>query len=297
MRSAPSLRRASTTTRRRCTSPCAKGTLRSCRRSSSAAPTTLVTRAIRSATRCRRSPATVASTRSRPCSKVRSRAGLRTSGSRPGEIDYEQDADQLRFDRAVHDGKRKDVERLLAARPELARNALSSWAEGVLMMPAKKRDRPLLDLLLKHGAQVPDLSKWGRFYYFKHDDVAALLLAHGMNARHRTWHGVTLLHDMAQSGDAAKARLLLENGAEIDAVEEEYRSTPLGLAARWGRRADRRATPRARRESECSRRRVEHAARLGAQEGPSRNRTPSRGRGRRRISHGALRASPSWTRD
>ncbi len=154
-----------------------------------------------------------------------------------GEIDYEQDEEQLRFDRAVHDGKRKDLERLLATRPALARNELSSWAEGVLMMPAKKRDRPLLELLLTHGAQVPALSKWGRFYYFQHDDVAALLLQRGMSAQHKTWHGVTLLHDMAQSGDLAKARLLLDHGAEIDAIEDEYRSTPLGLAARWGRRA------------------------------------------------------------
>jgi len=153
-----------------------------------------------------------------------------------GEIDYEQDGEQLRFDRAVHDGKRKDVERLLSARPDLARNELSSWAEGVLMMPAKKRDRVMLDLLLKHAAQVPPVSKWGRFYYFKHDEIAALLLERGMNAQHRTWHEVTLLHDMAQSGDVAKARLLLDHGAAIDAIEEEYRSTPLGLAARWGQR-------------------------------------------------------------
>ena len=153
-----------------------------------------------------------------------------------GQIDYGQDDQQLRFDRAVHDGKRKDVERLLAARPELARNDLSSWAEGVLMMPANRRNRALLELLLTHGAQVPEMSKWARFYYFKHDDIAAFLLARGMSARHRTWHDVTLLHDMAQSGDVAKARLLLENGAELDAVEEEYRSTPLGLAARWGHR-------------------------------------------------------------
>ena len=153
-----------------------------------------------------------------------------------GEIDYEQDEDELRFDRAVHDGKRKDVERLLAERPELARNELSSWAEGVLMMPANRRNRPLLELLLGHGAQAPATSKWARFYYFKHDDIAAFLMERGMSPRHRTWHGVTLLHDMAQHGDLAKARLLLDHGAELDAVEEEYRSTPLGLAARWGRR-------------------------------------------------------------
>ena len=163
--------------------------------------------------------------------------GLAHKWIETGEIDYEQDAEQLRFDRAVHDGKRRDVERLLASRPELARNELSSWAEGVLMMPAKRRDRPMLDLLLEHGAQVPEMSKWGRFYYFKHDDIAALLLEHGMSAQHRTWHGVTLLHDMAQGGDLPKARLLIEHGAELDAIEDEYRSTPLGLAARWGRRS------------------------------------------------------------
>ena len=162
--------------------------------------------------------------------------GLAHKWVETGEIDYEQDDEQLRFDRAVHDGKRKDVERLVAARPDLVRNELSSWAEGVLMMPAKKRDRVLLEVLLKQGAQVPLVSKWGRFYYFKHDEIAALLLAQGMSAQHRTWHEVTLLHDMAQSGDVAKARLLLDHGAAIDAVEEEYRSTPLGLAARWGQR-------------------------------------------------------------
>jgi ankyrin repeat protein len=162
--------------------------------------------------------------------------GLARKSVDTGEIDYEQDADQLRFDRAVHDGKRRDVERLLAARPELARNELSSWAEGVLMMPANRRNRALLEVLLLHGARVPLMSKWARFYYFKHDDVAAFLMERGMSAHHRTWHGVTLLHDMAQNGDLAKARLLIDHGAELDTIEDEYRSTPLGLAARWGRR-------------------------------------------------------------
>lgn len=154
-----------------------------------------------------------------------------------GEIDYEQDADQVRFDHAVHDGKRRDVERLLAARPDLARNELSSWAEGVLMMPANRRNRALLEVLLLHGATVPLMSKWARFYYFKHDDIAVFLMERGMSPHSRTWHGVTLLHDMAQNGDLAKARLLIDHGAELDVVEDEYRSTPLGLAARWGRRS------------------------------------------------------------
>jgi uncharacterized protein len=41
---------------------------------------------------------------------------------------------------------------------------------------------------------------------------------------------------MAYTGDLNKARLLLDHGAEINAIDEEYGSTPLGYAARWGRR-------------------------------------------------------------
>ena len=130
---------------------------------------------------------------------------LAKSWSETGNIDYRQDTKQARFDRALHDSKLREVDRLLTARPDLATNELSSWAEGVLMMPAKKRDFRVLELLLRRGAQVPDLSKWGRFYYFKHADVAQLLLESGMSARHQTWQRVTLLHDMAQSGDLAKA--------------------------------------------------------------------------------------------
>jgi uncharacterized protein len=154
-----------------------------------------------------------------------------------GSIDYRQDGEQVAFDGALHAGKLREAEKLLAARPELARNELSSWAEGVLMMPANRRKRDLLELLLAHGAEVPAMSKWGRFYYFKHDDIASLLMERGMSARHRTWHDVTLLHDMAQCGDVKKARLLLDRGADIGAIDEEYRSTPLGLAARWGQNA------------------------------------------------------------
>jgi ankyrin repeat protein len=39
---------------------------------------------------------------------------------------------------------------------------------------------------------------------------------------------------MAQDGDLEKVRLLLDHGADINALDEEYRSTPLGFAARWG---------------------------------------------------------------
>jgi ankyrin repeat protein len=56
----------------------------------------------------------------------------------------------------------------------------------------------------------------------------------GMNPNHMNWQHVTLLHDMTRRGNIPKARLLLDHGADINAADEEYRSTPLGLAARWG---------------------------------------------------------------
>jgi ankyrin repeat protein len=40
---------------------------------------------------------------------------------------------------------------------------------------------------------------------------------------------------MAADDERAKARLLLDHGAELNAIDDEYRSTPLGIAARWGR--------------------------------------------------------------
>jgi len=61
------------------------------------------------------------------------------------------------------------------------------------------------------------------------------MMERGMNPNHRNWHRRTLLHDVAASGYLERTRLLLEYGAEIDPIDEEYRSTPLGLAARAGR--------------------------------------------------------------
>lgn len=151
-----------------------------------------------------------------------------------GVIDYRLDDMQQRFEKAVHQNDLRKVETLLKERPELAIEETASWGEGVLMMPANRGWREMIDLLMRYGAGVPALSKWAPEYYFKHYDIAAFLLANGMNANHMSWQRVTLLHDMAQRGNIPKARLLLDHGADIDAVDDEYRSTPLGFAARWG---------------------------------------------------------------
>jgi ankyrin repeat protein len=94
----------------------------------------------------------------------------------------------------------------------------------------------MIELLIEHGARVLDVSKWGRYYYFEHVEVARVLLERRMNPNHMNWQHVTLLHHIAHEGSVEKARLLLDHGADINAVDEEYRSSPLGIAARFGQR-------------------------------------------------------------
>ena len=83
---------------------------------------------------------------------------------------------------------------------------------------------------------MPKVSKWAPFYYFKHYEIAKLLLEHGMDPNHMSWHRLTLLHHMAAAGELAKATLLLDHGADVDAIDLEYQSTPLGVAVRSGQR-------------------------------------------------------------
>ncbi|HXA51847.1 MAG TPA: ankyrin repeat domain-containing protein, partial [Candidatus Acidoferrum sp.] len=136
----------------------------------------------------------------------------------------------------LNDNALEELEQRLKERGALENQGVAFWNEGVLAGPARDGNVAAVELLMRYGARVPDVTKWGRYYYFKHTDVARVLLENGMNPNHMNWHHVTLLHDMAQDGDLAKARLLLDHGADVNAIDEEYRSTPLGFAARWGQR-------------------------------------------------------------
>ena len=154
-------------------------------------------------------------------------------------IDYGADtnASELReFELLIGENKLLEVEEVLKRSPELMKASEAFWAEGILAGPANGNRREMIELLMRYGATVPDASKWGPYYYFKHYETAKLLLERGMNPNHTNWHHVTMLHYMAQQGEVEKAKLLLDYGADIDAVDEEYQSTPLGFAARWGRK-------------------------------------------------------------
>jgi len=140
------------------------------------------------------------------------------------------------IDQLIEERRLDELEKRLRETGLMTRQGEASWGEGILAGPANAGDLELIEVLMRCGARVPDTTKWGRYYYFKHDNVARFLLEHGMNANHRSWQEVTLLHDMAHEGSVDKARLLLDHGAEVNAIDGEYRSTPLGFAARWNQR-------------------------------------------------------------
>jgi ankyrin repeat protein len=151
-----------------------------------------------------------------------------------GEILYNRSEMQLEFQEAVDKGSLDKTEKILKEHPEFAKDETYFWGEGILVFAAKENNRQMIDLLISYGAKVPSVIKWGQFYYFEKLEGATYMMEKGMDPNTMSWHHVTLLHDMAQKGNIQKAELLVKYGADVDAVEEEYQSTPIGMAARWG---------------------------------------------------------------
>ena len=151
-----------------------------------------------------------------------------------GEIHYNRTDQQIEFEKAVYKEDANKTEQILKQHPEFAFDETYFWGEGILTFAAKENNHKMIELLMSYGAKVPAVLKWAQFYYFERYDAAKFMMEKGMNPNVMSWHHVTLLHDMAQKGDIQKAELLIKHGAEINPLDEEYLSTPLGMAARWG---------------------------------------------------------------
>jgi ankyrin repeat protein len=110
---------------------------------------------------------------------------------------------------------------------------------GVFTAVCTRGKRDLLLRLLDAGIRVPKLLTGCRSYLLENTEMLHMLLASGMSPDLPDWQGQTFLHNLCgggkrgQTGEAlARAAILLDAGASISAREDEYRSTPLGWAAR-----------------------------------------------------------------
>jgi RNA polymerase sigma factor (sigma-70 family) len=65
-------------------------------------------------------------------------------------------------------------------------------------------------------------------------ELAKLLFENGMDPNRPNWLRITPLHHFAESGDLEGAAIFIEHGADLNARDEEFCSTPLAWAARCG---------------------------------------------------------------
>lgn len=123
---------------------------------------------------------------------------------------------------------------MLAADPQLANDPYA------LENAATEGHEAFIRLMLHYQ---PDLAKRiavgvrskGPDSAIKSRELTELLFQHGMNPGFANWLRITPLHVFARRDEIEDARIFIEHGADINARDEEFCSTPLGYAARYGK--------------------------------------------------------------
>lgn len=101
-------------------------------------------------------------------------------------------------------------------------------------MGVSNDDEDLVRLLLSRGKRVPSHVTGCQTYLWQSLRLSEMLLQHDMDPNLPNWQLMTPLHHMAAKGNVEGAELFLKYGADPTLIDEEYRSTPLGWAARAG---------------------------------------------------------------
>ncbi|WP_346319988.1 ankyrin repeat domain-containing protein [Chitinophaga sp. YIM B06452] len=122
---------------------------------------------------------------------------------------------------------------MFAAKPSLADNvnALENAAsEGhELFVKLMLRYQPNLAKRIAVG-----VSSRGPQEAVQSKELRDYLFSQGMDANHRSWLGITPLHKFAGNNDLENAASFIEHGADVNALDEENSTTPLGYAAKHG---------------------------------------------------------------
>lgn len=97
----------------------------------------------------------------------------------------------------------------------------------------------MLEMFLQRSYPMPKVLTECKSYLYSTPHMTRQLLEHDLDPNLNDWQRRTPLHDLSKGGryfdrQAELIRMFLEFGADIDAIDEEDRSTPLGIAAREG---------------------------------------------------------------
>lgn len=114
---------------------------------------------------------------------------------------------------------------IFAVKPELADDP------HALSQAAGNGNEAFVHLMLYHQPQVAKRVS-GKA---KTRELSEFLFERGANPNNANWLGITALHHFARKGDLTNAALFIEHGADLHARDEDTCSTPLGLAARFGK--------------------------------------------------------------
>jgi ankyrin repeat protein len=120
---------------------------------------------------------------------------------------------------------------VFAANPALADDP------GALANAAGEGKEAFVRLMLRYQPELPRrvvFPSWS--VGAKTRELNELLFRHGLDANTADWLGATALHHLAGRGDVEKAAWFLDHGANLQPRDEDLCSTPLGWAAKFGRR-------------------------------------------------------------
>jgi ankyrin repeat protein len=126
-----------------------------------------------------------------------------------------------------HDNDLETLAQMLSANPDLP---LQEQFGNPEMMKLILHYQP--DLLRRS----PDLTPWWSLATPKNPEFAKWLMERGLDPNRRNWLGITLLHRCAAKGEIETAQVCMDFGADINVVETDSSSTPLGCAARTGKK-------------------------------------------------------------
>ena len=113
----------------------------------------------------------------------------------------------------------------------LTENPLLADDPEAFAVAAENGHEMIVRLMLRHQPRLAErVAIMARTW-----ELTEFLFQNGMNSNLPGWLGVTPLHRFAERGDVEKAAIFLDHGADLDARDDEFCTTPLGYAARTGK--------------------------------------------------------------
>jgi ankyrin repeat protein len=158
---------------------------------------------------------------------------------RGADVSASSDSGRTALMIAAGGGHATEIAQLLIEKGADARFTSNGYT--VLMEAAEQGDRELVDLLLKHGANVKSTNRLGWTALHNgamngNTGIVADLIAAGADAKAtENFHGTTPVHWAAASGNREVVKLLLAHGADPNVKETFTGATPLIWAAASGR--------------------------------------------------------------